>query len=1073
MSQPFKFKRRATSMRSVFLLAMIMLSCFTALAQSSFTITGTVVDSQNEPIIGATVVEDKTTQGVITDIDGNFKITVSSSNATLKVSYIGMKAETINVGGKNKLSIMLEESTVNIDEVVVTALGIKREAKALGYAVASVGNEELSAGKEQNIMSAISGKVAGVDISSTTAGPSGSTRVIIRGNSQLSGSNQPLYVIDGMPIDNTELEGPGKWGGYDYGDVLSSLNPDDIENISILKGPSASALYGSKASNGVVLITTKSAGSKKGIGVEVSSNVSMVKLLTYFDDYQRVYGQGRDSEPPMEWQSAATTTQVAWGGKLDPNLMVPIYNGEIKPYGNVNNNILSFFDTGVTLNNSVALTSTNEKGSFRFSVSDMRNWDIVPKSTLNRTSVMFKANTKLGKNLLVDAQVTYTTEGVANRPALADNSSNIGNSIIGIAPNFDQKWLASNYKDESGRYNDWNSNIYRLNPYWVINEMSNTSKRDRWTGQAKLTYNITKELTLSGRAGVDSYLFHVNEYIPLYTPNYLDGQMKNRKNDVKQYNFEGMLRYQKRFGDFDISGFVGANLMQYKYDSMLQTGRKQVIEGVQDITNYSTIGTEHFLNRKEVRSLFGQASVGYKDFAYIDATFRNDVSSTLPSNNRSYFYPSVSGSLIFSNLFEPRDWFTFGKIRASWAQVGGDTDPYRLALEYGLKNYTLNGTSLGQVTSGTVPNNALKPTSTNSFEVGLDIRFFQSRLGLDLTLYQQVTTDQIMSLPISQTTGYKTALINAGKISNKGIEVALSGVPVKTRDFSWDTNVNFAKNINKVEELYEDVKDYELAAARWANAFIYASEGQAYGAIVGKKMKRNDNGDIITEKGLPVYENNVSVLGNGNYDFTMGFRNVFTYKGLSLSILLDMKFGADVYSMTMMQAYTSGISKGTLAGREGWNKSEQEREAAGIKAADWTPTGGYLAEGVRVQTDDKGNPVMDANGKVQYVKNDVFVNPYNYWNNLKDNTPEPFIYDNSYIKLREMSLSYTLPKKLLMKTPIESVTLSAYGRNLWLIYTKLKNIDPESSYNNGNGQGFEYGSLPSRRTFGFGLNVKF
>lgn len=1066
MSQPFKFKRRTTSMRSVFLLAMIMFSCFIALAQSNFTITGTVVDPQNEPIIGATVVEDKTTQGVITDIDGNFKITVSSPNAALKISYIGMKTQIVNAGGKSQLNITLEESTVNIDEVVVTALGIKREAKALGYAVASVNNDELSAGKEQNIMSAISGKVAGVDISSTTAGPSGSTRVIIRGNSQLSGSNQPLYVIDGMPIDNTELEGVGKWGGYDYGDVLSSLNPDDIENISILKGPSASALYGSKASNGVVLITTKSAGNKKGLGVEVSSNVSMVKLLTYFDDYQRVYGQGRGSEPPLEWQNAATTTQVAWGGKLDPNLMVPIYNGEIKPYGNVNNNILSFFDTGVTLNNSIALTSTNDKGSFRFSLSDMRNWDIVPNSTLNRTSVMFKGNTKLGNNLFVEAQVTYTTEGVSNRPALADNSSNIGNAIIGIAPNFDQKWLASNYKDEAGRYNDWNSNIYRLNPYWVINEMSNTSKRDRWTGQAKLTYNITKELVVSGKAGIDAYTFHVNEFIPLYTPNYLDGQMKNRKNDVKQYNFEGMIRYQKRFGDFDVSGFVGANLLQYKYESMLQTGRKQVIQGVKDITNYSTIGTDHYLNRKEVRSVFGQASLGYKDFAYLDATFRNDVSSTLPSNNRSYFYPSVSGSLIFSNLFEPREWFTFGKIRASWAQVGGDTDPYRLALEYGLKNYTLNGTSLGQITSATVPNNALKPTTTNSFEVGLDVRFFESRLGLDLTLYQQVTTDQIMSLPISQTTGYKTALINAGKISNKGIEVALTGIPVKTRDFTWESNVNFSKNINKVEELYEDVKDYELAAARWANAFIYASEGQPYGAIVGKKLARSPSGKVLTANGMPTYENSVSVLGNGNYDFNMGFRNVFTYKNLSLSVLLDMKFGADVYSMTMMQAYTSGISKGTLEGREGWNLSEQQRKAAGKLPADWTPTGGYLVDGEVAIKNEKG----EITG---YEPNKVYVNPYDYWNNLKDNSPEPFIYDNSYIKLREMSLSYSLPKKVLMKTPIESVTLSAYGRNLWLIYTKLKNIDPESSYNNGNGQGFEYGSLPSRRTFGFGINVKF
>lgn len=1035
------------------------------MGQGGFTVTGKVTDKENEPIIGATIREEGTNQGIITDIEGNFTLRVASRNAVLKVSYIGMRTEEIKVEGRSKLSIVLQESTINIEEVVVTALGIKRDAKALGYAAASVNNESLTAGNEQNVMSTISGKVAGVDISSTTAGPSGSTRVIIRGNSQLSGSNQPLYVIDGMPVDNTEMAGADKWGGYDYGDVLSSLNPDDIENISILKGPSASALYGSKASNGVVLITTKSAQARKGIGVEVSSNVSMVKLLTYFDDYQRVYGQGRDGQPPLDWKNASGTTQVAWGGKLDPNLTIPIYNQELKNYGNVNNNILSFFDTGVTFTNSIALTSKNDKGSYRFSISDMRNSDIVPESDLNRTSFTFKGDTKIGKKIVVDAQVTYTTEGVKNRPALSDSPNNIGNALIGIAPNFDQKWLASNYKDEAGRYNEWNGDKYRINPYWIINEMTNKSNRDRWIGQAKLSYYFTKHLFATARAGVDTYNFRVTEFIPMYTPDVTDGSMKERTNNVRQYNFEDMLRYQQKFGNFDISGFVGANLMQYRFESMLQSGRTQVVPDLQDITNYSKMETEHFLNRKEVRSLFGQASVGYKDLAYVDVTLRNDVSSTLSPDNRSYLYPSVSGSLIFSNLFEHGKWLTFGKVRDSWAKVGGDTDPYRLSLEYGLKTYSVNGTPLGQITSGVVPYNQLKPTSTHSIEVGLDMRFFDSRLGIDLTLYQQTTKDQILSLPISQSTGYNRAMINAGEISNKGIEVALNAVPVKTRNFSWDTNVNFAKNKNEVVKLHEDVQDYELASARWANAYIYASEGQPYGVIVGKKMSRNEAGEVIYENGLPTFDENVSVLGNGNYDFTLGFRNVFSYKNLSMSVLVDMKFGADVYSMSMFQSHTKGTSKNTLEGREGWYESEQLRKAAKKPTDEWTPTGGFLGKGVKVVGEKDGKPV--------YEQNDVYVNPYSYWLAIQENSPEPFIYDNSYIKLREVSLSYNFPKKWFAKTPIQSLTLSAYGRNLFLLYTKLKNIDPESSYNNGNGQGFEYGSLPSRRTFDFGVNVKF
>lgn len=1057
---------RRSSLQQILLILFCTCCSLATFAQNGFTVSGKVIGTDKEPVIGATIQDKANNTGVISDVDGNFTIQASSRNATLHITYIGMKPAEVKVEGKSSITVILEESAVNIDEVVVTALGIKREAKALGYAVSSVNNETLTAGNEQNIMSAISGKVAGVDISSTAAGPSGSTRVIIRGNSQLSGSNQPLYVIDGMPVDNTELEGAGKWGGYDYGDLLSSLNPDDIENISILKGPSASALYGSRASNGVVLITTKSAAKKKGIGVEFSSNLSIVKLLSGFDDYQRVYGQGRDGRPPMSTETASTTSQVSWGGKLDPNLDVNIYNGELQKYGNVNNNILSFFRTGITTTNSVAFSKTNDTSSFRVSVSDMRNWDIVPESDLNRTSISFKGSTQMTKRLTVEAQATYSYESVQNRPALSDSPSNIGNALIGIAPNFDQKWLSANYKDEAGRYNDWNGDKYRINPYWVINEMSNKSKRDRLIGQGRVFYSFTDYLKASFKAGLDTYTFRFTDFTPMYTPGYVDGMMQEMTNNVKQYNFEMMLRFQKRFNDFDVSAFAGGNVMRYEYESMIQTGQTQVIPDMQDITNYASIETTHTLSRKAVRSLFGQVSLGWKELLYVDATFRNDVSSTLSPDNRSYFYPSVSGSLIFSNLFEHNNWLTFGKVRASWAKVGGDTSPYQLSLQYGLKSYTNNGTSLGYIVSGSVPNANLKPTSTYSFEVGLDVRFFDNRLGLDMTYYQQITKDQILSLPLSSSTGYKRAIINAGEIANKGIEAALSFVPVKTKHFTWDATLNFAKNYNEVVKLHDEVKDFELATARWANASIYASEGEPYGVIVGQKLKRTEQGEVIFENGLPTFEDKVSVLGNGNYDFTLGFRNAFTYKNLSMSVLFDMKFGADIYSMSAMQSHVNGTSKETLEGRAEWYRSEQQRQSAGVPTgAGWIATGGYVGKGVMAVKDD--------NGETIYVPNDVCVDPAKYWAALQNTSPEPFIYDNSFVKLREISLSYSCPKKWFVHTPIESVTLSAYGRNLLLIYSNVDNIDPESSYNNGNGQGFEYGSLPSRRTFGFGINVKF
>lgn len=1060
----FLLGKQISSIRNISFLLFVLCSIVIH-AQDVFTIKGKVTDANKEPIIGATVQDIARKTGVITDVDGNFTIQVTSKESILKIDYIGMESQMITTNGESVLNIVLKEKAINIDEVVVTALGIKREAKALGYAVSSVNSETLTAGNEQNVMSAISGKVAGVDISSTTAGPSGSTRVIIRGNSQLSGSNQPLYVIDGMPVDNTELEGAGKWGGYDYGDIMSSLNPDDIENISILKGPSASALYGSRASNGVVLITTKSASKKKGIGVEFSSNLSIVKLLTGFDDYQRVYGQGRDGRPALSSESASTTSQVAWGGKLDPNMNVYIYNGETRRYGNVNNNILDFFNTGITTTNSVSFGKSDYKSSFRVSISDMRNWDIVPESDLSRTNISLKGNVQLTKRLNIAASANYSYEAVQNRPALSDSPSNIGNALIGIAPSFDQAWLASNYKDENGRYNDWNGDKYRINPYWVINEMSNKSKRNRIIGQGNIYYSFTDFLKASFKAGLDTYTFRFTDFTPMYTPGFTDGKMQEMSNNVMQYNFEMMLRFQKRFKDLDVSAFVGGNVMRYEFEQMIQTGQSQVIPDLQDITNYSSIETQHALVRKAVRSLFGQISLGYKDLAYIDATFRNDVSSTLNPNNRSYFYPSVSGSLIFSNLFKHGKWFTFGKLRASWAQVGGDTSPYQLQLEYGLKPYTNNGMSLGYISSGAVPNANLKPTSTNSFEIGLDVRFLDNRIGLDLTYYQQITKDQILSLPVSQSTGYSRAMINAGEISNKGIEASFSFTPVRTKNFTWDANLNFAKNYNEVVKLHEDVKDFELASARWANASIYASEGQPYGVIVGKKLKRTENGEVIFENGLPTFEDKVSVLGNGNYDFTMGFRNALKYKNLSMSILFDMKFGADIYSMSKMQSHVNGTSKETLEGREGWYASEQARLAANATPEEWIPTGGYVGKGVKAVTDENGN--------ISYVPNDVFVDPAKYWQALQNTSPEPFICDNSFIKLREISLSYSFSKKYFKQVPIESITLSAYGRNLWLLYSKVDNIDPESSYNNGNGQGFEYGSLPSRRTFGFGINVKF
>lgn len=1035
-----------------------------------FTVTGTVTDQTDEPVAGVGIIEKGTTNGVITDADGKYSIVVKDAEAELTFSFIGMKSQTISLNGRAILDVIMEQDALMMDEVVVTALGIKRETKALGYAVASVDDENLTAGRESNIMQALVGKVAGVDISTTTAGPTGSSRVLIRGNSQLTGSNLPLYVIDGMPVDNSQLQGAdGKYGGsgYDFGDVMSSINPEDIEDITVLKGPSASALYGSMASNGVIMITTKSgSGLQKNLGIEFSSNFTITNMLSRFDDYQRVYGMGRNGQIPMSESDGRGTTQVAWGGKLDPNLMVQIYNGEWKPYGNVNDNVLSFFETGYTAQNSISFTGASDKSSFRFAVTDMRNKDIVPTSTFNRTNLTMRGTTRLGKTINVDVSATYSYEDVNNRPALTDSPSNLGNSLLGIAANFDQKWLAETYKDENGNYYQWNGSDYRFNPYWIINEMKNSSTRSRLIGNARISWEITPWLTLAGRGGLDTYNFRATTYSPISTPRQVEGAITERTMNVTQTNLEATLTFDRKFNDFQVNAFVGASVLKNTNEQFTNEGLKQVIPGLQDINAFERQSVVHGLYNKEVRSFFGSASVSWKDMVFLDATIRNDISSTLAPENRSYWYPSVSGSVIFSDMFEHGKWLSFGKFRASWAQVGGDTSPYQLYLDFGTKTYTLGGGSLGQVDNTTIPNYNIRPTSTNSYEVGLDMRFFESRIAFDLTLYQQSTTDQIMSLPISSATGYSSALINAGEIRNRGIELAFTAIPVSVKSFEWETTVTYATNDNRVLSLHPDVPSYELTAARWANAYIYAMEGQPYGVIVGQAQKRTEDGRVIVDPktGLPTFESEVSVLGKGTYDHTIGWSHSFTYRDFNLRVLFDAKFGADMYSMTMMQAHYNGTSKHTLEGREEWYRSEQAKEEAG-NPSDWKATGGYLVDGV------KPGPIVD--GVQTYVENDIYVDPQAYWQCFQDVSPEPFIVDASYIKLREVSFSWSFPKRWLRKTPIADVTLSAYGRNLAILYTQVENIDPESSYYNGNGQGFEYGSLPSRRNFGLGLKIKF
>ena len=1053
--------------RLLWIFAICATAAFRLGAQGTFTVTGQVLDSEGLPVIGAAVQDPVNKAGVVTDLDGRFSIEASSGSAELQFSCIGMMSCSVRLDGRKEISVIMENDAQLLEEVVVTALGIKRASRALGYAMVEVKGDDVTAGHENNLMSALSGKVPGVDISSTGGGVGESTRVIIRGNSQLSGSNMPLYVIDGVPIDNTQMGSADEWGGNDMGDGVSSLAPENIESVSILKGASAAALYGSRASNGVVLITTKSGKKQQGLGITFSSNVGMVKLLSSFDDYQREYGNGRAGSPPMNIVDAAGTTMSAWGGRLDPDLQVLTFDGSYRPYGNINDNILSFFRTGWSSTNSVAMSSGTDKSTFRVSASNTHISDIVPSSSASRSTFSVRGSTELGKKMGVEGRVEYTIEDVNNRPGLSDDPSNIGNSIIGLAPNLDQRWLSESYADEYGRYTDWNgNNIYRLNPYWVINKMRNRTHRDRIIGFLQYYWDILPVLRFQVKGGTDFYHFESTQYSAKYTPTQASGGMTLTHRNIAENNYEAMLRYNQSFGKLDITAFVAGNIRSYKSDKLINEGEGEVVPGLVSISNYSNPhAPQHSLLRKQVNSVYGAVNFAWDEYAYLDFTLRNDVSSTLSAAHRSYMYPSVSGSFVFSKAFGIEgDVLSFGKVRASWAKVGGDTDPYQLSLTYGLSDLIFKGSSLGIINSSSIPYIDLKPTSTYSYELGTDLRFFKGRLNLDLGYYYSSTKDQILELPVSAATGYNKAMINAGEITNKGVEMLLSVLPVQTKSFEWESTLNFARNVNQVKSLHEEVKDYQLAVARWANAFIYASEGEAYGVIVGPGFARDPDGNIIFENGLPTYSSDVKVLGNGNYDFTIGLQESLRYKNLKLNVLFDMKFGAEIYSMTARNAYSSGIATETLKGREQWYASEEARKAANASEGEWEPTGGFVGRGV-MNIGTAENPI--------WAPNTVKVNPETYWKSITNNTPEPFIYDASFVKLRELSLSYSLPSKLMARTPLQGVSVSVYGRNLFALYKNVFNIDPESNYTSGNGQGLEYGSLPSRRTFGASINIKF
>lgn len=1028
-----------------------------AVEADRITVKGNISDVSG-PLIGVSVMVVGTTNGTITDMDGNFTLECNAGDE-LEISYIGYN--TIRVKAQSNMQITLEESSTELEEVVVTALGIKRDRKALGYGLSEVKGEELTKAKETNVINSLAGKVAGLVVSNTAGGASGSTRVMLRGTTELTGNNQPLYVVDGVPLDNTNFGSAGEQGGYDLGDGISAINPDDIETMTVLKGPAASALYGSRASHGVILITTKKAEQEK-VSVEYNGSFTVDTQLAKWDDVQEIYGMGDNGQYQLD---ASSGTNQSWGVKADM-IDKTYFDGSVHPFLIYPNNTSSFFRTGLTAQNTAVLSVNTGKTGVRFSFTDMRNKDILPNTNMSRDNFNLRVNTSAGP-IDFDFSANYTRENVKNRPALGSSQSNVGKNLMTLAGTYNIEWL-KNYQNADGTYANWNGNDqYNRNPYWDLYKNENKSVKDVFRFTAKAIYNIDKHLKIQGTLGTDINNMNFDDFIARSTPGVLPGKLTNSIFNNRTLNAEILALYNNNWGSFDLNATLGGNIFKVDNKTTVITATDQQMDGVVSIINYAEQNVQPSTYKKQINSLYASASLGYRSTYYLEGTVRGDRSSTLPSSNNTYIYPSVSGSIVFTNFIKNsniKNVFSFGKVRASWAKVGSDTDPYQLALNYATGKYSYPGFTIGMINNYTQPNSDLKPTMTSSYELGAELKFFNGRLGIDLTYYNQTSKDQIISLASSASSGYQSRLINAGKIQNKGIELAINGRVLQIKDFAWDAGFNFSKNSNKVLELVEGMDFFQLADASWAGVSVGAEVGKDYGSILGTDFKRNENGDILIDKntGLPLYDENLKTLGNSTWDWTGGFYSTFTYKNFHLYAAFDIKMGADLYSFSMRSAYLTGKATGTLPGREEWYRSEEARKAAGMTEEQWRAAG--KCEGLIV------DGVVD-NGDGTYSKNTYAVNPQNYWKSVAEKAPALFIYDNSYIKCREITFGYTFPSSMLGKF-VKSLSLSFVARNPFIVWKNIPNIDPDSNYNT-SGMGLEYGSLPSRRSYGFNINVKF
>lgn len=1095
---------------------------------------GTVLDETGLALPGASITLIGTGDNYESDESGKFQFTAKPGDSIL-VNFMGYEpAKRYLTEGTDPVGINLikSKSTNELQEVVVTALGIKREKKALGYAVDEIKGDEVSQVKLPNVTSALSGKSAGLRIVNTN-NFGGSVNVTIRGNNSLLGNNQALWVVDGVPINNSSANTAAQRGGgrgYDFGNAASDINPEDIENISVLKGAAATALWGSRGSNGVILITTKRSSKKPGqkerIGVSFSSNVGIGTIdkstfLTYQKGYGAGYymphigkygktGVGFDDQKDIDGDGkndlvVPVYVDGSYGAPFDPNLNVYQWDSFVPKAPNykkkyswqaAENDPTTFFETAINKTNTVELSGYNEKGSFRIGYTNYQSKGVLPNSNLDKNTVNFNGDFQISERIKTFSTVNYVNQNVLGQGSTGYSDNLMTEMRQWWQTNVDIKTLEQVYKDTKLNYtwnpasvNDPLKPEFWDNPYWTRYENYATSERSRWFGNVGFKYDILKneetglsKLDLMVRATIDTYNEVREERRAVGSVPTSFGILGNdessgyARNDifVSDNNYDVHLNYNERFDEVSVVGLAGMNIRRERYESIIQsTNGGLVNKGIYAISN--SRGTVPFpietLTEKQVNGYFVNVSTDYKGLLYLDLTDRVDISSSLPVDNNMYNYYSGAFSFIFSELIEDIDFFKFGKLRASYAEVGSDTGAQNIYDTFS-RRFSFNDVVLYSG-RGTKNNSTLLPERSKSTEIGLETKYTinNQNIGLDVTWYKTNTIDQILDVTISTTTGYSRQYVNAGELQNTGLEINFNAEVLKLDDFVWEFRANWSKNVNTVENLYSGISNIQLNSYQ-GGVTLNATKGEKYGTIRGTGFVYDQNGNkIVNSKGSGYLTASDQVIGVAQPDWTSGITNSFTYKGVNLSFLIDISKGGDLYSLDMHYGQSTGLVEHTGGVNDLGNPLRDP-------VTDDKKSGGLILEGVKITSDDykiEGNKLVSGTTKENDVrgKADTYAGVY-YWGNSGRNPAQKDVYDASFVKLREVTLGYSLPLGAMgVENIFSNVSINAYGRNLWIIYKNLPYADPEAGLSAGNAQGYIAGAYPTVRTFGFGLKLDF